>query len=93
MSSPVDVDSRETRVPAQSLAALVRAVAAAAVSTSPSDALQALAEAAQAVAGAEIALVRALDDSAERLEAVAVVAPHALAAELEGTVLAAADLP
>ena len=46
---------------APSLAALVRAVTAAAGSASASDALRALAEAARAVSGAEIALVRALD--------------------------------
>jgi serine phosphatase RsbU (regulator of sigma subunit) len=86
-------DSSEVRVPAPSLAALVRAVAAAAVATSSSDALRALADAARAASGAEIALVRALDGSTERLEAVAVAAPQALAAELEGTVLPAAELP
>src|SRR4051794_41608251 len=62
-------DSRDVRLGAPSLAALVRAVTAAAGSTSASDALRALAEAAQAVAGAEIALVRALDDGGERLGA------------------------
>src|SRR3954454_19447392 len=49
-----------------------RAGPAAAGAASASDALRSLAEAAQAVSGAEIALVRALDDSGERLEAVAV---------------------
>src|SRR5262249_23728444 len=72
-------------------AALVRAVTSAAGSTSAAEALRALAEGAQAVAGAEIALVRALDHSAERLEVVAVAAPPALAAELYGTVLPAAE--
>ena len=86
-------DSRDVRLGAPSLAALVRAVTAAAGSASASDALRALAEAAQAVSGAEIALVRALDDGGERLEAVAVAAPRALAAELYGTVLPAAELP
>jgi len=93
MSTLVDVDSRDVRVPAQSLAALLRAVAAATASTSASEALHALAEAAQAVSGAEVALLRALDDSGERLEAVAVAAPRALAAELEGTAIMAAELP
>ncbi|HEY4235758.1 MAG TPA: GAF domain-containing SpoIIE family protein phosphatase [Gaiellaceae bacterium] len=65
----------------------------AAGSATASEALQALAEAAQAVSGAEIALVRALDDDGERLEAVAVAAPRALAAALHGTVLPAAELP
>jgi serine phosphatase RsbU (regulator of sigma subunit) len=89
----LDVDSRDVRLGAPSLAALVRAVTAAAGAASASDALRALAEAAQAVAGAEIALVRALDDAGERLEAVAVAAPQALAAELYGTVLPAEELP
>jgi len=89
----LDVDPRDTRLRAPSLAALVRAVTTAAGSATASDALRALAEAAQAVAGAEIALVRASDDAGEVLEAVAVAAPRALAAELYGTVLAAAELP
>ena len=93
MSSLLDVDSRDVRVPAPSLAALVRALASAAVSASPSDALRGLADAARAVSGAEVALVRALDDSAERLEAVAVSASQTLAAELEGTMLPATELP
>ncbi len=78
---------------APSLAALVRAVTAAAGSASAAEALPALAEAAKAVSGAEIALIRALEDGGERLEAVAVAAPRALAAELYGTVLSAAELP
>jgi len=86
-------DSRDVRLGAPSLAALVRAVTAAAGSASASAALRALAEAAHAVSGAEVALVRALDDGGERLEAVAVAAPRALAAELYGTVLPAAELP
>jgi serine phosphatase RsbU (regulator of sigma subunit) len=93
VSSLVDVDSSDVRVPVPSLAALVRAVAAAAGSASSSEALRALADAARAVAGADVALIRALDGSSQRLEAVAVSAPSALAAELEGTVLPAADLP
>ena len=93
MSSLLGADSSEVRVPVPSLAALVRAVATAAVAESASDALRALADAAQTVTGADVALVRALDPGAERLEAVAVAAPQALAAELEGTVLSAAELP
>jgi serine phosphatase RsbU (regulator of sigma subunit) len=93
VSSLLDVDSVDVRVPAPSLAALVRAVAAAAVSTSSADALRALADAARAVAEAEIAVVRALDASGDHLEAVAVAAPQTLAAELEGTVLPVAELP
>jgi serine phosphatase RsbU (regulator of sigma subunit) len=86
-------DSRDARLEAPSLTALVRAVTTAAGSASASEALQALAEAAHAVSGAEIALIRALDEGGERLEAVAVAAPRALAAELHGTVLPAAELP
>ncbi len=93
MTGLLDVDSREVRLRAPSLAALVRAATAAAGAASSSDALRALAEAAHTISGAEIALVRALDDSGERLEAVAVAAPRALAAELYGTVLPAAELP
>ncbi len=91
MTDLLDVDPARLRAP--SLAALVRAVTAAAGSASASDALRALAEAAQAVSGAEIALVRASDDAGERLETVAVAASRALAAELYGTVLPAAELP
>jgi len=89
----VDLESRDVRVGASSLAALVRAVTAAAGATNAPDALRALAEAAQAVSGAQIALIRALDDSGERLEAVAIAAPRTLAAELYGTVLPVAELP
>jgi serine phosphatase RsbU (regulator of sigma subunit) len=80
-------------VPAPSLAIVLRALTAAAVSSSSPEALLGLVEAARAVVGADVALVRALDESSERLEAVAVAAPPALAAELEGTVLPAAELP
>ena len=80
-------------VSAPALAALVRAVTAAAGAPSAVDALRELAEAARTVSGAEVAILRAPDLACERLEAVAVAAPRALAAELEGTVLAAAELP
>jgi serine phosphatase RsbU (regulator of sigma subunit) len=88
MSSMLDV-----RVPAPSLAILVRAVSVAAASTSPSAALRALADAARAVSSAHVAVIRAPDESGERLEAVAVAAPQTLAAELEGSLLPAAELP
>jgi serine phosphatase RsbU (regulator of sigma subunit) len=93
VTSLLDVDSRDVRLRAPSLAALARAAMAAAGAATSADALGALAEAAQTVSGAEIALVRALDDSGERLEAVAVAAPRALAAELYGTVLPVRELP
>ncbi len=91
MTDLLDVDP--ARLGAPSLAALVRAVTAAAGSTNAADALRDLAEAARAVAAAEIALVRASDDAGERLETIAVAAPRALAAELYGTVLPEAELP
>jgi serine phosphatase RsbU (regulator of sigma subunit) len=93
VTSLVDVDPREVRLGAPALAALVRAVTTAAGAANSADALRALAEAAQAVAGADVALVRALDDSGERLEAVAVAGPRTLAAELYGTALPASELP
>jgi serine phosphatase RsbU (regulator of sigma subunit) len=97
VSSLLDVGSSQgdpgVRVSALSLAALVRAAAAAAASASPREALRTLADAARAVSGAEIAVLRAPDESEDGLEAVAVAAPQALAAELEGTVLPAAELP
>ena len=93
MTGLLDVDSQDVRLGAPSLAALVRAVTFAAGSATASEALGALAEAAQAVAGAEITIVRALDDGGDRLEAVAVAAPRALAAELYGTALPADELP
>ena len=93
MTGLLDVDQRDVRLGAPSLAALVRAVTVAAGSSNASDALRALADAAQAVSGAEIALIRALDEGGERLEAVAVAAPRALAAELFGTMLSTEELP
>jgi serine phosphatase RsbU (regulator of sigma subunit) len=83
----------DVRVPAPSLALLARAVSAAAGSTSSSAALRALAEAARAVSSAHVAVIRAPDESGERLEAVAVAAPQTLAAELEGSLLPAGELP
>jgi serine phosphatase RsbU (regulator of sigma subunit) len=93
MTGVIDVDPREVRLGASSLAVLARAATAAAGAASASDALRVLAEAAQAASGAETALIRALDKEGERLEAVAVAAPPALAAEIYGTVLPAAELP
>src|SRR5438067_4966885 len=90
---PTLIDPAPARVPASSLAALVRAVSAAAAAATGAEALRALADAARSVTAAEIAVVRIPDDSGERLEAAAVAAPTALAAELEGTVLPLAELP
>ncbi|MGH3008767.1 MAG: SpoIIE family protein phosphatase [Gaiellaceae bacterium] len=93
MPSLLDVDSALVRVPASSLAALVRAVSAAAGAASAADALRELAEAARVVTGADVALVRIPDESGEWLEAVAVAASESLAAVLDGTGLAVADFP
>ncbi len=93
MTSLLDLASSDARLGASSLAALVRAVTAASSSGSAPDALRALAEAARAVSGADIALVRASDGSGERLEVVAVAASQTLAAELYGTALPASELP
>jgi serine phosphatase RsbU (regulator of sigma subunit) len=93
MTGLLDLDSGNARLGASSLAALVRAVTAAAGAETAADALRALAEAARAVSGADVALVRALDGSGEQLEAVAVAAPRTLAAELYGTTLPASELP
>jgi serine phosphatase RsbU (regulator of sigma subunit) len=93
VTSLLDLDSRDTRLTASSLAGLVRAATVAVGAESAADALWALVEATRAVSGAEIALIRALDQSGERLEAVAVAGPRTLAAELYGTALPAADLP
>ncbi|HEX5172686.1 MAG TPA: SpoIIE family protein phosphatase [Gaiellaceae bacterium] len=92
MTGLLDLDSGNARLGASSLAALVRAVTAAAGAETAADALRALAEAARAVSGADVALVRALDGSGEQLEAVAVAAPRTLAAELYGTTLPASEL-
>jgi serine phosphatase RsbU (regulator of sigma subunit) len=93
MSSLVEGEVGSARVSAPALAALSRAVTAAAAAPNASEALREVAEAARTVAGAEVAIVRAPDVACERLEAVAVAAPRTLAAELEGTVLAASELP
>ncbi len=78
---------------ADALATLARAAGAAAASSDLLDALSGLTVAAREVARAELALVRVLDPARERLEAVAVAGPPALAAELEGTQLVPEELP
>jgi serine phosphatase RsbU (regulator of sigma subunit) len=89
----IDLDSRDVRVSSPSFAVLVRAATAAAVSSSSAEALRALVEAARTVSGAAIAVVRAPAAGGGQLHALAVAAPQAVAAELEGTVLPAAELP
>jgi serine phosphatase RsbU (regulator of sigma subunit) len=79
-----------TRIDA--LAELARALAEASSWTTRSSALAAVAEAARAGTGAELAIVR-VQTAADRLDAVAVAGPPALAAELEGTRLPAGELP
>src|ERR1700759_2650207 len=88
MSSMLDV-----RLPAPSLAILVRAVSGAGGASRSSGGLRALAEGARAVSSAHVAVIRAPGEGPETLEAVAVAAPQTVAAELEGTVLPAGQLP
>jgi len=73
------------------LAALARAVRDAAARPSLALALQDVADAARVAAGADVALVRVV--SADRLETAAVAGSAALAAELEGDRIPAAELP
>src|SRR5690349_20535276 len=75
------------------VAALARAVAAAATRPTLADALGDLAEGGRSAAGADLALVRVLTIDHEHFETVAVAGPAPLAAELAGTRLAAADMP
>jgi serine phosphatase RsbU (regulator of sigma subunit) len=74
------------------LAGLAHALADAAEQPSRSAALAALAAAARTAAAADVALIR-VQTAPGRLEAVAVAAQPALAAELEGTLVAAEELP
>jgi serine phosphatase RsbU (regulator of sigma subunit) len=84
-------DRQAAGVSVETLALLAWAVGAAAQRPSLADALDDVAAAARAVAGADVALVRVA--SGDKLEAVAVAGPAALAAELEGTQLPADALP
>jgi serine phosphatase RsbU (regulator of sigma subunit) len=70
---------------------LVRAAAAASERETLGDALADLADAARAVANADVALIRVA--AGDVLETAAVAGPAALAAELEGTLLPLADVP
>jgi serine phosphatase RsbU (regulator of sigma subunit) len=78
-------------VPVEALAALARAVVSAALRPTLAAALDDVVEAARVVSGADLALVRV--PAGDDLETVAVAGPSALAAELDGTHLATADLP
>ena len=74
------------------LAELAHALSAAAGESTRPGALAAVAEAAKTAANADVAIVR-VQTSPDQLEALAVAAPAALAAELEGTRLPIADVP
>jgi serine phosphatase RsbU (regulator of sigma subunit) len=87
----VHADTQASAVPGEALQALARAVASAALHPTLAGALDDIAEAARVVSGADLALVRV--PVGEDLETVAVAGPSALAAELDGTHLATADLP
>jgi serine phosphatase RsbU (regulator of sigma subunit) len=87
----VQADRRVRGISVDGLAFLARAIAAAAQRSTLADALADVANAARVVARADLVLVRI--PVADRLEAVAVAGQPALAAELEGTHLPAAELP
>jgi serine phosphatase RsbU (regulator of sigma subunit) len=83
----------EAGISIDAVAALARAVAAAASRSVLADALGDLAEAARSAAGAELALVRVATADGAHLETAAVAGPAPLAAELAGTRCSAADVP
>ncbi|HET8893577.1 MAG TPA: SpoIIE family protein phosphatase [Gaiellaceae bacterium] len=78
-----DRERGSSSVSVERLTALARALGAAAESTDRAAALDELVEAARVVAGADVGLVR-VRTTGDRLEAIAVAGPRALAAELEG---------
>jgi serine phosphatase RsbU (regulator of sigma subunit) len=81
----LDVTSGSARLPAASLAALVRAVSAAAAAGTRTEALSEIAAVARSLTGADVALVRIPVEGCAELEAAAVAGPATLAAELAGT--------
>jgi serine phosphatase RsbU (regulator of sigma subunit) len=85
------VEADQEAVSGGALATLARAVAAAALRPALSGALDDLAGAARIVSGAEVALLRVR--AGDRYETVTIAGPAALAAELEGTQLPAAEVP
>jgi serine phosphatase RsbU (regulator of sigma subunit) len=89
----LDVTPASARLPAASLAALVRAVSLAAVAATRAEALSEIADVARSLTGAEVALVRVPVEDGAALEAVAVAGPATLAAELAGTTVSVAELP
>lgn len=88
-----DVLTGTAGVPVEGLSALARAVASAAGGASIGVALEELVGAARAVSGADVAVLRVRAPGTERFEAVAISGPAALAAELEGTFVAADEVP
>jgi serine phosphatase RsbU (regulator of sigma subunit) len=88
-----DVLTAGAGLPGGGLAALARAVSSAAHATTLEGALAELVEAARVVSGAKVAVVRVRAAGIDRFEAVAVSGPAALAAELDGTFMAAEDVP
>src|SRR5437762_1217509 len=89
----LDVTPAPARLPAVSLAALVRAVSAAAAAGTCTEALSEIAAAARSVTAADVALVRVPAADGSELEAAAVAGPATLAAELVGTRVSVAELP
>ncbi len=89
----LDVRPASARLPSASLAALVRAVSAAAAAETRTEALAEIAAVARSVTGADVALVRVPAAGGAELEAAAVAGPATLAAELAGTRVAVAELP
>ena len=89
----LDVTPASARLPAVLLAALVRAVSAAAAAGTRTEALSEIAAVARSVTGADVALVRIPVEGCAELEAAAVAGPATLAAELAGTRVSVADFP
>ena len=88
-----DVLTAGAGLPGGGLSALARAVSSASRATTLAGALEELVEAARVVSGAEVAVVRVRAAGTDRFEAVAVSGPAALAAELDGTFVAADEMP
>src|SRR5947209_11630244 len=89
----LDVTRVSPRLPAASLAALVRSVAAAALARTRIEALSEIATAARSVTGSDVTLLRIPTADGDELEAAAVAGSAPLAAELAGTRVSVAELP
>ncbi|MBV8258343.1 MAG: SpoIIE family protein phosphatase [Actinobacteria bacterium] len=94
-TADLDLPPRPGRrdLPAETLAALTRAVASAAGRDALDDALHDIAAAARVATESEAAVVRVLDAGRASLDALAVAAPATLAAELQGGRLPLDELP